>query len=36
MGQIEDIANAVHFFASDQSGYVTRQVLHVSGGMEGF
>ncbi len=35
MGQIEDIANAVHFFASDQSSYISRQVLHVSGGMEG-
>ncbi|MBT4017223.1 MAG: 3-oxoacyl-ACP reductase FabG [Alphaproteobacteria bacterium] len=36
MGNIEDIANAVHFFSSDQSSYVTRQVMHVSGGMEGF
>ena len=28
----EDIANAALFFASDISGYVTGQVLHVSGG----
>jgi len=27
-----DIANATAFFASDMSGYVTGQVLHVSGG----
>lgn len=36
MGEIDDIANAVLFFASDAARYVTRQVLHVSGGMEGF
>jgi NAD(P)-dependent dehydrogenase (short-subunit alcohol dehydrogenase family) len=36
LGTIEDIANAVLFFACDLSGFVTRQVLHVSGGMEGF
>lgn len=36
MGTIEDIAEAVLFFASGASGYVTRQVLHVSGGFEGF
>lgn len=35
-GQPDDIANAVLFFASDASGFVTRQVLHVSGGNEGF
>ncbi|UCE30513.1 MAG: SDR family oxidoreductase [Burkholderiales bacterium] len=35
MGAIDDIAHAVLFFASDLSGYVTRQVMHVSGGMEG-
>ena len=27
-----DIANATAFFASDISGYVTGQILHVSGG----
>ena len=36
MGEIADIAEAVLFFASDASRYVTRQVLHVSGGFEGF
>ncbi len=32
-GQPEDIANACVFLASDLSGYVTGQVLHVDGGM---
>lgn len=36
MGEIVDIANAVLFFASEEAKYVTRQVIHVSGGMEGF
>jgi 3-oxoacyl-[acyl-carrier protein] reductase len=36
MGEIVDIANAVLFLVSDESKYVTRQVIHVSGGMEGF
>jgi len=36
MGEIADIAHAVLFLASDASKYITRQVLHVSGGMEGF
>ena len=36
MGEIVDIANAVLFLVSDESKYITRQVLHVSGGMEGF
>ncbi len=36
MGEIEDIANAVLFLVSDDSKYVTRQVIHVAGGMEGF
>jgi len=36
MGEIEDIAEAVLFFASDTSRYITRQILHVSGGFEGF
>jgi NAD(P)-dependent dehydrogenase (short-subunit alcohol dehydrogenase family) len=36
MGQVGDIATAVMFFASDGARYVTRQVLHVSGGFEGF
>jgi NAD(P)-dependent dehydrogenase (short-subunit alcohol dehydrogenase family) len=36
MGEIVDIANAVLFLASDESKYITRQIIHVSGGMEGF
>jgi 3-oxoacyl-[acyl-carrier protein] reductase len=36
MGEIIDIANAVLFLVSDESKYITRQVFHVSGGMEGF
>jgi len=35
MGEPEDIAAAVVFFASEEARYVTRQVLHVSGGSEG-
>ena len=34
IGKDIDIANAVLFFVSDESGFVTRQTLHVSGGME--
>lgn len=36
MGEIVDIANAVLFLVSGESKYITRQVIHVSGGMEGF
>ncbi|HYF18184.1 MAG TPA: SDR family NAD(P)-dependent oxidoreductase [Ramlibacter sp.] len=32
IGQAEDVANAVRFFASPASGYVTGQVLYVCGG----
>ncbi len=32
-GSSEDVANAVLFFASPESGYVTGQVIHVNGGM---
>ncbi len=32
-GAVEDIANAVTFFASEASGYITGQVLSVDGGM---
>jgi 3-oxoacyl-[acyl-carrier protein] reductase len=33
LGSPEDIANAVLFLASDQSGYITGQVIGVNGGM---
>ncbi len=36
MGEIDDIANTVSFLVSDESKYITRQIIHVSGGMEGF
>jgi len=32
IGEVEDIANAVAFFATDQSAYVTGQTLLVNGG----
>ncbi len=28
-----DIAEAVNFLASDESGYITGQLIHVNGGM---
>ncbi len=33
LGQTDDVANAVAFFASPESGYITGQVLSVDGGM---
>lgn len=33
MGQVQDIAAAVLYLASDQAGYVTGTTLHVNGGM---
>lgn len=35
-GDPDDIAEAVLFFAAESARFVTRQVLHVSGGHEGF
>jgi 3-oxoacyl-[acyl-carrier protein] reductase len=32
-GSAEDVANAVIFLASEQSAYITGQVLGVNGGM---
>ena len=32
-GQVEDVANAVAFLASDEAGYITGQVVGVDGGM---
>lgn len=36
MGEITDIANAALFLVSDEAKYITRQTIHVSGGMQGF
>ena len=33
IGEPEDIANAVFFLASEESSYITGQVLHVNGGL---
>lgn len=33
MGTSKDVANVVKFLASEDSSYVTGQVLHVDGGM---
>jgi 3-oxoacyl-[acyl-carrier protein] reductase len=32
-GTVEDVANAVAFFAAPETGYVTGQVIHINGGM---
>lgn len=36
MGEIVDIANAILFLVSEDAKYISRQVIHVAGGMEGF
>ena len=33
LGEPDDIANAVLFFASDQSDYINGETLHVNGGL---
>ena len=33
LGEPKDIAHAVLFLASDESGYITGQTIHVNGGM---
>mgnify|MGYP001334448007 CR=1 FL=1 len=33
MGKIEEIASAVYFLSSEESAYITGQVLHVNGGL---
>ena len=33
MGSVEDVANAILFLASDESAYITGQVIEVSGGL---
>ena len=32
-GTVEDVAKAAAFFASDEAGYITGQVLCIDGGM---
>ena len=33
LGQVQDVAHAVKFLASEEAGYITGQVLHVNGGL---
>lgn len=36
MGDISDVAKTALFLVSDDAKFITRQIVHVSGGMEGF
>ena len=33
LGNTEDVANLVKFLSSEESSYITGQVIHVDGGM---
>ena len=33
MGKAEEVANAIYFLGSDESSYITGQVLNIDGGM---
>ena len=33
MGNVEDVANVVYFLGSEESSYITGQVIHIDGGM---
>ena len=33
LGEVQDVAQAVKFLASEEAGYITGQVLHVNGGL---
>ena len=33
MGDVNEIASVVYFLASEESSYITGQVLHVNGGL---
>ena len=32
LGNVDEIADAVHFLVSDASGFITGQTLHANGG----
>jgi len=33
MGEPEEVAETVYWLASDSAGYITGQVIHISGGL---